>query len=291
MRVEQLGSGTPELAIVGGIHGDEPCGVHAIERLLESPPPVKRPVKLVVANERALEAGVRYVDEDLNRTFPGDPSADTHEGRLAHRLVTELEGCLTFSMHSTRSYAEPFAIVNGLLEDAVSICRQLPVDAIVDTGRFDRGRLFTAVDTVEVECGLQESASAAANAVTLARKFLIATGAVPKTPARRVAPAFRLVDCIPKTEGTTYEVFVENFERVDAGEPFAAVDGRPHYADEPFYPVLLSADGYESVFGYTARKVDAPVGPADTTSAMVEPTDSAASSSRPQSRSSTGPDG
>ncbi len=92
MRVAQLGSGTPEIAVVAGIHGDEPCGVRAVERLLDDPPAVERPVKLVVANETALERRVRFVDEDLNRTFPGDPNAKTHEGQLAHRLVEELEG-------------------------------------------------------------------------------------------------------------------------------------------------------------------------------------------------------
>jgi succinylglutamate desuccinylase len=73
MRIEQFGEGDPEVAVVGGIHGDEPCGVRAIERLLENPPSVRRPVALVVANERALAAGTRRVDEDLNRAFPGDP--------------------------------------------------------------------------------------------------------------------------------------------------------------------------------------------------------------------------
>ncbi len=91
MRVAQLGSGTPEIAVVAGIHGDEPCGVRAVERLLDERPTVNRPVKLVVANEAALERRVRFIDEDLNRTFPGDPDAKTHEGRLAAALVSELE--------------------------------------------------------------------------------------------------------------------------------------------------------------------------------------------------------
>jgi len=34
MHVETLGEGTPSVAIVGAIHGDEPCGARAIERFL-----------------------------------------------------------------------------------------------------------------------------------------------------------------------------------------------------------------------------------------------------------------
>lgn len=40
MRVETLDQGEPRLAIVGAIHGDEPCGAQAVETLLnERPPP------------------------------------------------------------------------------------------------------------------------------------------------------------------------------------------------------------------------------------------------------------
>jgi hypothetical protein len=52
-----------------------------------------------------------------------------------------------------------------------------------------------------------------------------------------------------------YEVFAENFEEVLAGEQFAAADGEAVIADEDFHPVLLSAYGYEDVFGYTAEHV------------------------------------
>ncbi len=256
MRVEQLGSGTPEIAVVGGIHGDEPCGVHAIDRLLADDPSVTEPVKLVVANERALERGVRYVDEDLNRAFPGDPNADTHEGQLAHDLVAELEGCFTFSMHSTQSHAEPFALLDDVTDDRSDLVTQLPVTAVVETSHFSEGRLFTAVRTLEVECGLQGSETAAQNADRLTRAFLSAAGALPGDTVGREVPVFRLHDVIEKDNADSYEVFVENFTEVDAGDTFAAADGDEQVAPDSFYPVLMSPYGYRHVFGYTAEKVD-----------------------------------
>ena len=62
MRIHELGEGTPEVTVVGSIHGDEPCGERAIERFIEADPAVERPVKLLVANEAALDAGVRYLN-------------------------------------------------------------------------------------------------------------------------------------------------------------------------------------------------------------------------------------
>lgn len=256
MRVAQLGSGTPEIAVVAGVHGDEPCGVRAVERLLDERPTVKRPVKLIVANEEALERQVRFVDEDLNRAFPGSPDAQTHEGRLAAELVAELDGCLTFSMHSTQSHADPFAIVNGVSETAKEIVPQLPVSAMVETSNFAEGRLFSAVDTVEVECGLQGSETAAQNADRLTRAFLTAVGALPGDTVRRDLPVYRLTDVIRKGQADTYEVFVDNFTEVEAGDPFAAADGNEQVADEAFYPVLMSSNGYRNVFGYAAEKLE-----------------------------------
>jgi succinylglutamate desuccinylase len=259
MRVETLGNGDPEVAIVGGIHGDEPCGPIAIEDLLAADLDVERPVKLVVANETALARGVRYVDEDLNRAFPGDPDADTLEGRLAHDLLTELRGCEILSLHSTQSYAEPFALVNELDGHARSICGYLSVEAIVETADYSGGRLIAYPDVIELECGLQRSETAAENAKTLAREFLIAVGALSgeiDAPRNDPLSVFRLDRQIPKEEADRYEVFVENFERVAEGERFAAADGNALVADAPFYPVLLSADGYQNVFGYAGTLVD-----------------------------------
>lgn len=256
MNVAQLGSGMPEIAVVAGVHGDEPCGVRAVRRLLEERPTVARPVKLIIVNEKALERQVRFVDEDLNRAFPGDPDAATHEGRLAARLVEELDGCLAFSMHSTQSHAEPFAIVNEVTDRAREIVPQLPVAAMVETSNFAEGRLFSEIDTIEVECGLQGSETAAQNADRLMRAFLTAIGALPGDTIHRELPVYRLTDVIQKERAETYEVFVDNFTEVKPGDPFAAADGNRQVAEEAFYPILMSSNGYRNVFGYAAEKLE-----------------------------------
>jgi predicted deacylase len=254
MRVEQLGEGEPELAIVGSIHGDEPCGSRTVEALLREAPPVERPVKLVVANEEAAARNLRYVDEDLNRAFPGDPEADTHEGRLAHGLLAELRGCTVFSLHSTQSFEKPFALCDTVDGLSRSVVPYLSVEALVETEGFSEGRLIERRDVVEVECGLQGSDEAAENGYALCREFLAAMGALPGEPhAEREIPIFRMGRAVPKRPGERYEVFVENFERVVKGERFAAADGDELFAEESFYPILMSAYGYEDVFGYAGE--------------------------------------
>ena len=258
MRIREFGD-DPEVAVVAAIHGDEPCGPRAVDAVLADPPTFQRPVKFVVANERALDAGVRYLDDDLNRAFPGDVDAESHERRLAPRLLAELEGCTTLSLHSTQSYANPFSLVDSVSPETAAICERLPVDAVVETAAYADGRLIAYPETIEVECGLQGSEAAASNARALIGAFLEATGVVETDagadPVDGDIPIFRLTNRVPKSPADDYEVFVDNFERVAAGVPFASADGDDRVAEAPFYPILMSPEGYESVFGYAGDRV------------------------------------
>ena len=256
MRVEQLGEGEPELVVVAGIHGDEPCGVRAIERVLADDPDVLRPVKFIVANELALERGVRYVDADLNRAFNEDTPEDAHERKLAKRLDEEVRGSTVLALHSTQSHADPFALCSHVDDVVGQIVPFLSVVALVDIEGFGEGRMFaTDADIVEVEAGLQGSEQAAENAYDLVREFLTVTDALPGDAVPRDLPVFQLGVPIEKPDAETYEVFVENFQLVEAGEVYAAADGREMLATEDFTPILVSAYGYRDVFGYQGRHV------------------------------------
>jgi predicted deacylase len=121
----------------------------------------------------------------------------------------------------------------------------------------DGGRIFAvASDAIEVEGGTQRSPAAAENAVRAGREFLAATGALAgiDPPEPRSVPVYRLGGPVPKAQAERYAVHVDNFEEVAAGEAFASVDEEDVVADTPFYPVLMSAEGYEEVFGYRAQR-------------------------------------
>lgn len=256
MRVEQVGEGDPELVVIGGIHGDEPCGVRAIERVLADDPDFQRPVAFIVANELALERGVRYVDADLNRAFTADTPEDAHERMLAKRLASEVEDRTVLAIHSTQSHAEPFALCSHVDQVVHDIVPFLSVVALVDIAGFGDGRMFaTQADIVEVEAGLQGSEQAAENAYGIVREFLTATGALAGDAVPRDLPVYELGAPIEKPAAETYEVFVENFQLVEAGDVYAAADGTEIIATEEFTPILLSAYGYRDVFGYRGRHV------------------------------------
>jgi predicted deacylase len=250
MQVHTVGEGTPEVAVVGAVHGDEPCGARAIERFLASTPDVGRPAKLIIANERALERGVRYIETDLNRALPGDPESDLYEERLAHDLATEVEGCLSLGIHSTVSYDAAFANVAYLNERKREIAAHLPVTGIVDFTAVSDGRSVELPGFVDIEAGYQGSDAAVDNAYDCLVAFLRTTGVLPGDPPAQDPGFYEVSEAIYKEPGREYEFRGENFERVDAGEVFATVDGEPLTADEAFWPVLMSSHGHDVLLGY-----------------------------------------
>jgi len=250
MQVHTVGEGTPEVAVVGAVHGDEPCGARAIERFLATDPEVDRPAKLIVANERALERGVRYVETDLNRALPGDPESDLYEERLAHDLMTEVEGCVSLGIHSTVSYGDAFANVAYPNERKRDIVAHLPVAGVVDFTVVADGRSVELPGFVDVEAGYQGSEGAVDNAYDCLRAFLRTTGVLPGDPPAPDPGFYEVTEPIYKDPGRTYRVHAENFERVDAGATYATADGDPLVADDPFWPVLMSAEGHDALLGY-----------------------------------------
>jgi succinylglutamate desuccinylase len=252
MNVEKLGEGDPEHAVVGLIHGDEPCGRKAIEKFKKSEYKLEKPVKLIVANEKAAEKNVRYIDCDLNRNFPGDPESSQHEERLAADILEEVQGLKTLSIHSTKSYPKPFAAQSVMDTETLELIKETGVekacfieDGVDCLGEYSR--------TVTVESGLQGSDRSAENAYEVMLNFLAANNVIKSDYELSNPEIFEVFDTVEKPG---YRFTGENFRKINPGEVYAEKEGKNLEAEEGFYPVLMSTDGYETILGHKARKVD-----------------------------------
>lgn len=248
MEVIDKGEGTPELAVVGSIHGDEPAGKKAIERVVEELD-FKKPVRFIIANEEALKKNVRYIESDLNRSFPGDKNSKSHEEKLAAEILDKLEGMTVLDIHTTRSYAKPFATIKSL-EDLGRVKKTSAEKAVYFTN--DGGTLTEYVEGVLVEAGYQGSEQAAENAVDVIKNFLAAHDAIEENYTLSEPEVFKYLETV---EGD-YEFLAENFEKVEEGEVYARNDSEELVAEKDFYPVLMSTNGYDGQLGFKAKKLD-----------------------------------
>ncbi|MCM8570002.1 succinylglutamate desuccinylase/aspartoacylase family protein [Gramella jeungdoensis] len=89
------GKAGPLLFVTGGIHGNEPSGVKALEtvfkELEKTNPEIEGTIIGVAGNKKALNQNNRYIDEDLNRTWTKENIQsgvkDTHEKKEMFEII------------------------------------------------------------------------------------------------------------------------------------------------------------------------------------------------------------
>jgi predicted deacylase len=112
----------PMLIVLGGIHGNEPAGLHAVEPLLSRVALDAGDFVVLSGNRAALAEGVRYVERDLNRGWSdeaiaalGDSPEDEEQKGLLGAIedaLADARGPVTFlDLHTTSAAGHPFVVV------------------------------------------------------------------------------------------------------------------------------------------------------------------------------------
>ncbi len=124
----------PLLVFTGGVHGNEPAGVEALQRVFaeleRTAPPLRGRAVALAGNLAALARKARFVDQDLNRMWtaerfqrglelaPAPESCELSEQRelIAHfrsLLDGDRTGATLIDLHSTSGLGPPFAILTA----------------------------------------------------------------------------------------------------------------------------------------------------------------------------------
>jgi succinylglutamate desuccinylase len=136
----------PTLIVTAGIHGNEPAGVRAAERVLAELQrrdiPLGGEIVALIGNRAGLAREARFLVEDLNRLWTAErltalrtrPSARDHSEEHEQReLLSELEPLLAreqvtlLDLHSTSGGGPPFALAGDTLQNRrVAFALQVP---------------------------------------------------------------------------------------------------------------------------------------------------------------------
>ncbi len=131
------------LVAVGGLHGNEPAGTHALVRVVEQLQDgvalVRGDVLALAGNLKALNAGKRFLDEDLNRRFSSRPAnADVAEDRERTELLDALDDAFAkargpavlLDLHTTSGKGAPFGVFADTMMSR-NFARRFPVPLVL----------------------------------------------------------------------------------------------------------------------------------------------------------------
>ncbi len=142
--------GGPTLICVGGLHGNEPSGVHGLRRvvraLVENPHGLQGRMLALSGNRAALEADQRYFEHDLNRAWTPQRLALVHarDDALSYEdaELRDLEALIgqavdaapgyaaVFDLHSTSGGGPPFVTMDDTLSNR-ALAFQIPAPHVL----------------------------------------------------------------------------------------------------------------------------------------------------------------
>ncbi len=178
----------PKVVILGGVHGNEVCGVEAIRRLKESLEIKKGELRMIIANLKAFEKNVRYTEENLNRCFMDDKKpTSSYEEKLAKEIMVHLRWAdISLDLHASNTKnTQPFVISR---DNRLEYAKMLPVETIV-TGfeKFYSGDSDWYMESkgkvgIGVECGYLGDPASTEVAVECIKGYLQGIGLIEGEP-------------------------------------------------------------------------------------------------------------
>lgn len=255
--VHIIGSGNPVIGIVGAMHGNE-SGPAIIEKLKKTVKVKKGTIKFIVANRQARAQNVRFLDEDLNRAFPGSKTGN-HEQRLAQELIQIGKDIdYLIDLHSCSMESLPFCIIRSFDGEDMQLAREsgLPFIVVYPQTTQGGGSFIDYVGCgIGFELGLhdkKETIEAGYNAV---ENILKSMGIIEGTMEKRQQKVLQVTGHLERNETIEMRDDLVNFQLVKKGTVIGKENGRPLRAQKDFYPVLYKEKSYTNTYGWIGEKV------------------------------------
>ena len=225
----------PTVIFIGGIHGNEPSGVTALqdtfEELQSENYAIKGRVYALAGNLKALNSGERFLSSDLNRIWNDEnvrkannggfseeeTNEETEELLELNKIIQEIlnsgSGPFYFlDLHTTSSQGNPFITASNTTLNQ-DFCREFPIPIVLGIDKFLDGPLLTYTSSLGhvglgFEAGQHESLSSIENHQAFIWLSLVAAGSLQQS---QVEDYLRYHDTLAKTTFNEHQMFEVNF--------------------------------------------------------------------------------
>lgn len=264
----------PHLLCLGGVHGNEPCGVFALRRIVDRLSGGDLHLKagrltiVPCCNEKAVEKDIIYIDENLNRCVRKYDAPQNNEQKAAHALTSFIDQCdIMIDLHSTTAPTTPFGFLDTdsaegrVLAGAVGLEKILigwpalyPEDQSPTTQTYAEGAGKLALT---IECGQHRDVEAPLRAEKYILNALSYLGLTPAGPLPSVTTAYlKMTGVFYQKDNLSFVKQCQNFTPVKQGDAIAAnakgILVIAPYDGEIIMPRAVAKDGEELFYMATA---------------------------------------
>jgi len=239
-------------------HGNEKVGARILEAI-EKISAKKGMIVTNIANREAFALDKRFIDQDLNRSFPGKLDGN-HEERLACELLPLVQAAdIVIDIHSTTSGRLSSVIVTKLDEATLDIVRLINPKRVLLLSATENNALISSAKVgIGFEYGKDQSIVTYRETLRGIMRILIGLGMTKGRFGRSEVKSefYNVSDSFEKTEGFILEKGIKNFKLVRKGEVIAKNKKELVLAPKDFYPVLFGNSTYEKIFGFMGERMD-----------------------------------
>ncbi len=230
-----------KIAVVCCLHGTEPYGLEVVKRLPAF-------ISGFIGNERALNENKRFIETDLNRSFPGDKLGKNEE-RLAYDLHNKLkEFDYVIDLHSSSNNCPLFGIITNPTKEKIDLARKLGLKKLVIMEKSIAGGK-ALIDFVK--CGISLEVGPHIREENSKEVLNLINNLIENKNYSKDLEIYEVFKIIKKERST---VLINNFENIKCGQIISIDSKEKQRAEEDFTAVLVNEEAYETVLCLAAKK-------------------------------------
>ena len=233
-----------KVAFVACQHGDEPIGKLVIDKLLKEKIE-QGSMSLIIANPKALAKNKRYLEKDLNRSYPGKQNGKLEE-RIAFALYKRLKDFdYVFDIHAAKVDCGNLIIVTELNNKKREMISLLPIKKIlhITDKVYGKSSLISYCNGIGLEYGgSDKSGKNYKQALKHARIILKNLGMI---SGRRLIYTYNREIYIAKKKyifkkpiDEIYDGLAE-FSFIKKGAQIGKHKGKPVFSEHSFFPIFI----------------------------------------------------
>ena len=233
-------------------HGNERVGARVLEALRDIL--IKQGTLILnIAHKEVFMSGKRFIDQDLNRVFPGKPDGNTEE-RLAYELAPLVQAAdIVLDIHSTESGLHESLIVTKIDDSTRSVIDFVGPKRVLVMSISDKHSLISSAKVgIAFEYGRDRSETTYRETIRGIMRILIGLGMTEGRLRRkkRSGEYYRISRALEKPGGFLVGKDIRNFKLVRKGQAVAGNGSQRLRAPQDFYPVLFGKNTYTDIFGF-----------------------------------------